>query len=114
MSRIDQLISDYCPDGVVHHELRRVCTFRRGKGITSKDVIPGDVPVIAGGQKPAYYHNTSNREGQTIVVAGSGAYAGFVSFWDCPVFLSDSFSVEPNQELLIPKFVFYFLKNIQD
>ncbi len=114
MSRIDQLVAELCPNGVVHYELQDVCTFRRGKGITSKDIIHGDVPVIAGGQKPAYYHNISNREGQTIAIAGSGAYAGFVSFWNRPVFLSDSFSVEPNRGLFITKFVFYFLKNIQD
>lgn len=94
-------------------KLGDVCSFQRGSVITEKDAIPGDVPVLSGGQKPAYYHNQFNRKGETIVVAGSGAYAGFVSFWDIPVFLSDSFSVNPNDILNI-KYVFYFLKNIQD
>lgn len=108
MSRIDQLISELCPQGIRHCELQEVCVFRRGQGITSKDIVHGDVPVVAGGQKPAYFHNIANREGPTIAVAGSGAYAGFVSYWERPVFLSDSFSVEPNQELFVTKFVFYF------
>ena len=110
MSRIDQLISDYCPDGVVHHELRRVCTFRRGKGITSKDVIPGDVPVIAGGQKPAYYHNTSNREGQTIVVAGSGAYAGYIWYHNYPIWASDCNILYGQKDIFDTIFLFYILK----
>ena len=88
------------------------CSFKRGTTITAKNAIPGDVPVLAGGQKPAYYHNVANRTGETIVVAGSGAYAGFVSYWTIPVFLSDSFSVEPDDRLVV-KFVYYFLKNIQ-
>lgn len=81
--------------------------------MSSKDAISGSVPVMAGGQKPSCYHNTANRTGETIVVAGSGAYAGFVSYWNIPVFVSDAFTVNP-KECLSPKFVFYFLKNIQE
>ncbi len=71
------------------------------------------MPVIAGGRIPAYFHNTANRTGETISIAGSGAHAGFVSYWDRPVFLSDSFSIAPNHETLITKFVFYFLQSKQ-
>lgn len=113
MSKIDDLIKQYCPNGVEYKELGEICNFKRGKTITAKDVTLGDVPVIAGGQKPAYYHNEANRYGETIVVSSSGAYAGYVSYWTIPVFLSDSFSVEPKQDL-IPKYAFYFLKNLQD
>ncbi len=113
MSKIDDLIKQYCPNGVEYKELGDICNFKRGKTITAKDIIWGDVPVIAGGQKPAYYHNEANRFGETIVVSSSGAYAGYVSYWTIPVFLSDSFSVEPKQSL-ITKYVFYFLKNLQN
>ena len=112
MSKLEDMINRLCPDGVEFVKLGEVCTFRRGTTITSKNAIPGDVPVLAGGQKPAYYHNEANRTGETIVVAGSGAYAGYVSYWTIPVFLSDSFSVEPNDALLV-KYVYYYLRNIQ-
>lgn len=112
MKNLETLIRELCPDGVEFVKLRDCCSFKRGTTITAKNAIPGDVPVLAGGQKPAYYHNVANRTGETIVVAGSGAYAGFVSYWTIPVFLSDSFSVEPDDRLVI-KFVYYFLKNIQ-
>ena len=112
MKNLETLIQELCPDGVEFVKLGDCCNFRRGTTITAKNAVPGDVPVLAGGQKPAYYHNEANRIGKTIVVAGSGAYAGFVSYWDIPVFLSDSFSVEPDERLSV-KFVFYFLKNIQ-
>lgn len=112
MKNLETLIQELCPDGVEFVKLGDCCSFKRGKTITAKNAIPGDVPVLAGGQKPAYYHNEANRTGETIVVAGSGAYAGFVSYWTVPVFLSDSFSVEPDDRLVV-KFVYYFLKNIQ-
>ena len=112
MKNLETLIQELCPDGVEFVKLGDCCSFKRGTTITAKNAIPGDVPVLAGGQKPAYYHNEANRMGETIVVAGSGAYAGFVSYWTIPVFLSDSFSVEPDDRLVV-KFVYYFLKNIQ-
>ena len=112
MKNLETLIQDLCPDGVEFVKLGECCTFKRGTTITAKNAIAGDVPVLAGGQKPAYYHNVSNRAGETIVVAGSGAYAGYVSYWTIPVFLSDSFSVQPDNRLVV-KFVYYFLKNIQ-
>jgi type I restriction enzyme S subunit len=113
MSKIEQLIEKHCPNGVEFRELGEVCEFQRGTSITEKQIVAGDVPVIAGGQKPAYYHNIPNRTNKTITVSSSGAYAGFVSYWTIPIFLSDSFSVNPVKDLL-PKYVFYFLKNIQD
>ena len=89
-------------------KLGEVCEFNRGKTITKKSAIEGEIPVIGGGQKPAYYHNESNREGVTITVAGSGAYAGFVSYWEQPIFLSDAFSIEPNQKLN-KRYLFHWL-----
>lgn len=89
-------------------KLGDVCTFPRGNTISKKETVVGNIPVIGGGQKPAYYHNQSNREQNTIAVAGSGAYAGFVSYWEKPIFLSDAFSVEPN-ETLNKKYVYHWL-----
>lgn len=90
-------------------EIGSVCEFKRGSVITKKDAKPGDIPVIAGGQKPSYYHNSANRNGESITVAGSGAYAGFVSYWNQPIFVSDAFTVEPSN-VLIPKFLYHCLK----
>ncbi|MDD4111343.1 MAG: restriction endonuclease subunit S, partial [Clostridia bacterium] len=57
-------------------KLGDISIIKKGESITKKDVTDGSVPVIAGGQQPAYYHNKSNREGKTITVSASGAYAG--------------------------------------
>lgn len=34
-----------------------VADIKRGTSITKANVVDGDVPVIAGGRTPAYYHN---------------------------------------------------------
>ena len=112
MNKIEKLIKEFCPDGVEWKKLGEVCEFRRGQTITKKEVLEGEIPVVAGGQKPAYYHNEYNREGITISVAGSGAYAGFVSYWEQPIFLSDAFSVEPSDELNI-RFLYHWLLSKQ-
>lgn len=66
------------------------------KALTSqkKDVEPGCVPVILGGTKPAYWHSRANHEGEAIVISRSGANAGFVSYWNEPIFVSDGFILE--------------------
>ena len=93
-------------------ELGDVCSFRRGKTITAKNAIEGNIPVIAGGQSPSYYHNQANREGESITVAGSGAYAGFVAYWNQPIYVSDAFTVDPSN-MLLHKYVFQWLKKNQ-
>ena len=93
--------------------LENVAELKRGRSITKKDVVPGNVPVVAGGQSPAYYHDQSNRTGQTIVIAGSGAYAGFVSWWEQPIFVSDAFSVKPTSGI-IPKYCYHWLLSQQE
>lgn len=114
MGKIDELIKQFCPDGVQLVSLDSVCSFKRGTTITAKKAIPGEIPVIAGGQTPSYYHNEANRDGETIAVAGSGAYAGFVSYWDTPIFLSDAFSVEPcSNSKVMHKYLFYYLRHNQ-
>ena len=93
--------------------LGEVAEFKRGQTIIQKTAPTGVYPVISGGQQPAYYIDKYNRTGQTITVAGSGAYAGFVMFWDEPIFVSDAFSIKTDEEVVLPRYVFHFLLNKQ-
>ena len=90
-------------------KLGEICTFNRGNTITAKDAVEGNIPVIAGGQTPSYYHNVANRNDESITIAGSGAYAGFVSYWNQPIFVSDAFTVDPNDSLK-HLYLFHWLK----
>lgn len=91
--------------------LGEIATFRRGTAITQKQTVAGTFPVIANGPNPVYSHNECNREGETIVIARSGANAGFVSYWERPLFLTDAFSVHPDQSVMHVKFAYYLLKH---
>ncbi|WRG88806.1 restriction endonuclease subunit S [Helicobacter pylori] len=112
--RLKTLLQTLAPKGVEFRKLGEVCDFQKGKSITKEAVTFGKVPVISGGRQPAYYHNEANRSGETIAISSSGVYAGYVSYWDIPVFLADSFSVSPKQKTLMPKYLFHYLTTQQD
>ena len=65
-----------------------------------------------GGQEPAYYIDDYNHVGKIVTVARSGASAGFVSYWDEPIFVTDGFGFEA-KEIIDIRFLFYILKNMQ-
>lgn len=73
MGKIDELIQQYCPDGVEYKPLGKVCLMERGTSATKGTMQSGEIPVISGGRQPSFYFNQSNRTGETITVAGSGA-----------------------------------------
>ena len=96
-------------------DINDLVTYKRGTSITKKDVTEGDIPVIAGGQTPAYYHNEYNRIGETITISSSGAYSGFVNYFTTPIFASDCFTISPNDNSkLSTKFLYLILKSKQE
>jgi type I restriction enzyme M protein len=111
--------SSYKNDEIINSNYKLVflkdfADLKRGTSITKKDITEGDIPVIAGGQKPAYFHNKSNRGSNCITVSSSGAYAGYVAFHSNPIFVSDCFTIETNNTNLNQKFLFYLLKSKQE
>ena len=91
-------------------KLGELAEVSRGSTITRKEVFPGEVPVIAGGQTPSCYHNVSNRQGKTITVSASGAYAGYVQYFEIPIFASDCSTIKIKDEnMTSSKFLFYML-----
>lgn len=86
---------------------------KKGTSITSRELIEGNVPVVAGGISSTSYHNEANREKNVITVSASGASAGFVNYWDVPIFASDCTTIYSEDE----NFTFYvynILRSIQD
>ena len=109
-----QTVPSELPEGWRRVALGDVCEIKRGTTITRKEVIEGSVPVIAGGQQPAYFHNQANCLGPVITVSGSGAYAGFVNFFDAPIFASDCSTIQAASKEADIEFIYLFLKSIQD
>ncbi|HEY5236692.1 MAG TPA: N-6 DNA methylase, partial [Rhabdochlamydiaceae bacterium] len=95
--------------------LNVIADIQKGTSFTSAELQDGTVPVVAGGQKAAYYHSEANRSGNIITVSASGAYAGFVNYWTQPIFASDCITIKSKDERVIStKLIYVFLRSIQD
>jgi type I restriction enzyme S subunit len=94
-------------------KLGDVVEIRKGQLITENTRVNGNIPVIAGGKAPAYYHNKANRNGKTITISGSGASAGYVAFHNYPIFASDCSTIEEHKNYSI-EYVFYLMQLLQD
>jgi type I restriction enzyme S subunit len=84
----------------------------KGALITEKTARPGKVPVVAGGIKPAYYHEEPNRTGITITVSASGANAGFVNIWRGEIWASDCSTVSESSDYDV-RYIYYVLLGLQ-
>ena len=85
-----------------------VLQIKKGQLITSSTLMPGDIPVIAGGKQPAYYHASANRFGRTVTISASGASAGYVAHYDEPIFASDCSTISESESYCLD-FIFYQL-----
>lgn len=95
--------------------LSSIANIQKGTSITKTNTNEGEIPVVAGGKEPAYYHNKANRKGNVITVSASGAYSGFINYWEQPIFASDCNTIISKDENVIStKLLFHFLKKIQD
>ena len=103
-------IVDGLPEGWKKGKVGDVAEFKRGKVITKAQVADGNIPVVAGGQEPAYYHNTANTTAPVITVSGSGANAGFVQLYNENVFASDCSFADVNTTPYV-YFVYSLLKD---
>lgn len=82
-------IIDGVPEGWSKGCVGDIAVFKRGKTITKTQIVEGNVPVVAGGLEPAYYHNKANTIAPVITVSASGANAGFTKLYYNNVFASD-------------------------
>ena len=83
-------LSEFCSDWKTC-SLSQLAHVEKGKPLNGDQVVPGQFPVIAGGQTSPYSHNTFTHK-NAITISASGAYAGFVAyhkkkFWgsDCSI-----------------------------
>jgi len=92
------------PDGWVMKKLGETIDISRGKNITRNTIRKGNVPVVAGGLEPAYFHDTANTEAPVITISASGANAGFVNLYMEDVWASDCSYIDKS----VTPFVFYY------
>ena len=103
-------IVDGVPEGWEKTILSSLVEFKRGKTITKKDVIEGNIPVVAGGLEPAYYCNKFNTSERVITISASGANAGYTKMYFEKVWASDC-SFADNSMTPYLHFIFCFLRD---
>ena len=96
--------------GYVKVPLKETANLFRGEYITKNSIARGNIPVILGGQEPAYYVDKANHTGEIVTVARSGVSAGFVGYWNAPIFVTDGFGYEARENVVISKYLYYVLK----
>lgn len=82
-------IVDGVPEGWEKKCLGELVCFKRGKTITKREIIEGNIPVVAGGTEPAYYCNKSNTRNRVITISASGANAGYTRMYFEEIWASD-------------------------
>ena len=90
-------------------KLGDILQVKKGDYITKKEAREGIYPVILGGKEPAYFIDKYNHTGKAIVISRSGASAGYVSFWNEPIFVTDGFLIEPKDDV---NFEFYYREKL--
>ena len=103
-------IIDGVPEGWEKKKVGEISEFKRGKTITKKDIVEGNVPVVAGGLEPAYYCNKHNTTSRVITISGSGANAGFTRLYYEKVWASDCSFADTNTTKWL-HFVYCFLQS---
>ena len=79
---------------------------KKGKNITKATIKEGNVPVVAGGIEPAYYHNVPNTVAPVITVSASGANAGYINLYYQDIWASDCSYIDTT---MTPYVYYYYL-----
>lgn len=95
--------------------LRVIADICKGNALTGDNVVPGNIPVIAGGQTSPYSHNEANFQGNVITVSASGAYAGYVWYHPNPIYATDCCVIRSKDEnAFLTEYIFEVLKVQQE
>lgn len=85
-------------------ELGKLVMPKKGKNITKATIKEGNIPVVAGGLEPAYYHNVANTAAPIVTVSASGANAGYVKLYYEDIWASDCSYIDNS----MTPYVYYF------
>ncbi len=91
-----------------------ISNIEKGQTFTSAQAKTGSIPVVAGGKEPSIFHNASNRSAGIISVSASGANAGYVNYWDTPIFATDCNTIRAKDDKIsLTKYIYICLKSLQ-
>ena len=105
-------IENGIPKGWKKGQLEDVCEFKRGKNITSGEMVEGAIPVIAAGIEPSGMHNKSNVSGISVTISSSGANAGYIAIHYSDIWAADCSYIDTNSTPYI-YFAYELLNNMR-
>ena len=109
MSRIGDLIAEYCPDGVEYKRLGDVCKIKNGKDY--KHLSAGDIPVYGSGGVMDVRVDTSVYNRPTVLLPRKGSIAN-VFYVDGPFWNVDTvFYTVIDEEQVIPRYLYHVMMN---
>ncbi len=101
------------PKGWKKESLREVCSFARGRNLTSAEMCVGPIAVISAGISPSGYHNNANVHGVSITMSSSCANAGYISIHYDDIWAADCSYVSEEETRNI-YYVYELLNNIRN
>ena len=112
MSRIEKLIEELCPEGVLHKPLKEIAEIKRGVRVVKNQLSETKgFPVFQNSLTPLGYNKTANVPANStfVIAAGAAGEIGYSihKFWaadDCYYF---------NSELLNNRFLYHVLSRNQ-
>ena len=111
MSKLEELIQQYCPDGVEYKDLGSVSLISKGTQLNKTDMKDeGTYPVINGGVNPSGYIERFNNEENTITISQGGASAGYVNWLQTKFWAgAHCYTVKPKNEVQ-NRYLYHFVK----
>lgn len=110
MSKLEELIQQYCPDGVEYVRLGDVLSVNRGKRLTKTQLSEDGKYFVYHGSKdtPLGKYSMFNVKGNTTIVVNTGGIGG-VKFCADDFWCSDGSFWIGHSALLNDKYVYYYL-----
>ena len=107
MSKIEELIQQYCPDGVEYVKLGEVLKIKNGRDY--KHLSQGNIPVYGSGGIINYV-NTFMYDKPSVLIPRKGSIDKLY-YTDSPFWNVDTiFYTEINSSIIMEKFVYYLLQ----
>ena len=109
MSRLEELIQEYCPDGVTYYKLGDVASVERGKRVI-KDQLSQEkgYPVYQNSLAIMGFHTESNYPANTTFVIGAGA-AGEIGYSEVDFWAADDCFPIVGKGKLVNRYIYHVI-----
>lgn len=113
-TKVEQLIQQYCPDGVEYMAVGCISEIKRGERLTKSALkTDGEYIVVSGGVSPMGRYTNYNRNENTITISSYGA-AGYVGFQTEKFWANDVCLCVFPKDVIGNKYLYYALKREQN